>query len=352
MGQYTAGWITVPGKGKRWRTADGEYLMQRPAGGVPGIGDALSGAVQGVGRFLSRGYGQVDKSIFKGALPGGASISSSIAPTVRAVSRSPVYAAVRDNVAVPLLDRGMEGGVVPAKEGMFLRFLSGTSKPLTRVPADTRAAEGLIRDKLTQRVSVNPTRVEADKAFQEWMESYREVNSQEEMYNMHGIGSPPNQQQLKRVNELDKRVNEYVGRLGLRDRIELLRPTREQSIKARQEAYDPRNYAIGDYADMLVNPWVRARVLDLDEQQNKLINKGLSNTLGRYQVKDGKTYKERYDFNSYNEGKSLFAPGSLVGGVIGESEQSMALGDRALQLADQLGFIQPGAGYPVEFKFR
>lgn len=34
MPRYTPGWITVPGKGKRWRTADGVYKMQRPAGEV------------------------------------------------------------------------------------------------------------------------------------------------------------------------------------------------------------------------------------------------------------------------------------------------------------------------------
>lgn len=29
-GKYTEGWITVPGKGKRWRSKDGEYSMERP----------------------------------------------------------------------------------------------------------------------------------------------------------------------------------------------------------------------------------------------------------------------------------------------------------------------------------
>lgn len=44
---YTAGWITVPGKGKRWRTAEGEYLMQRPAGSQPGILQAIDRALGG-----------------------------------------------------------------------------------------------------------------------------------------------------------------------------------------------------------------------------------------------------------------------------------------------------------------
>ena len=52
MGQYTAGWITVPGKGKRWRTAEGEYLMQRPAGGAEGVFGAIKNAYAGADRVL------------------------------------------------------------------------------------------------------------------------------------------------------------------------------------------------------------------------------------------------------------------------------------------------------------
>jgi len=57
MGRYTAGWITVPGKGRRWRTSEGEYMMQRPAG------DALMGALQGA-------WSGADKAL-GGWLPGG-----------------------------------------------------------------------------------------------------------------------------------------------------------------------------------------------------------------------------------------------------------------------------------------
>lgn len=56
---YTPGWITVPGKGKRWRTSDGEYLMQRPAGGMPGVLQAVTGA-----------WSKADQ-VLNGWLPGG-----------------------------------------------------------------------------------------------------------------------------------------------------------------------------------------------------------------------------------------------------------------------------------------
>lgn len=57
MGRYTPGWITVPGKGRRWRTAEGEYMMQRPAG------DAIMGALQGAWNRADQALG--------GWLPGG-----------------------------------------------------------------------------------------------------------------------------------------------------------------------------------------------------------------------------------------------------------------------------------------
>lgn len=70
MPKYTAGWITVPGKGKRWRTEDGEFLMQRPAGG----------GLQGVMNVLGGAWRQADRAV-GGWLPGGGTAS----PVTRAV---------------------------------------------------------------------------------------------------------------------------------------------------------------------------------------------------------------------------------------------------------------------------
>jgi hypothetical protein len=48
---YTEGWITVPGKGRRWRTADGQYFERQP--GV--IDNILSGIQQSLGAVGSIG---------------------------------------------------------------------------------------------------------------------------------------------------------------------------------------------------------------------------------------------------------------------------------------------------------
>ena len=43
---------------------------------------------------------------------------------------------LRDNVIVPGIDRAMEAGHIPSDAGMYARWATGTTKPLTRRPAD------------------------------------------------------------------------------------------------------------------------------------------------------------------------------------------------------------------------
>lgn len=100
-GQYSPGWITVPGKGRRWRTGDGEYMMQRPAGSAPGVMDALKGA-----------WSQADRAL-GGWLPGG----GTAAPPTRAKQ-----AKEREMVGLVnrALDRQSAGYVEPA--GKFSKY--------------------------------------------------------------------------------------------------------------------------------------------------------------------------------------------------------------------------------------
>lgn len=294
---------------------------------------------------VNRGYGQLDKNVFGGVLPGGASISSSIAPKVRTVAKSPVYRTLRDKAIVPAIDLAMQKGIVPAKEGMFVRFLSGTSAPLTRIPADTRAAEAMLNKRLANPTERDKKLTELKYATQEWVDKYRPMNQQNEMFNVHGIGSPVNRQQQQEVERLKQRVDQLATSLGMQNSLEFF--GEHDTIGAERTVnYDPRNYTMSDYGTL------GTRGLGFNEEQKALINKGLVNTLGRYQVKGGRTKNERYDFNSYNVGVPLYTPGSMVGGVIGEPPSSRKLADRALSIADKFGFIQPGAGYPVDFKFR
>lgn len=294
---------------------------------------------------VSRGYGQVDKRVFKGLLPGGASISPGVSSAVRTFSASPVYKTARDKAVIPLLDVAMERGIVPAKEGMFGRFLSGTSMPLTRIPADTRAAESLINSRLANPTKRDKQLVDFSQRMKTWQDKGQKVNRQTEMYNMHGIGSPATTQQRQEVAQLELNLNQRAKQLGMRNPNDYYMGT-EGLRSERKATYNPLNYSMSSYSSLGAN------YLDLDPNQTNLVNKGLVNTLGRYRVENGQTKGERYDFNSYNAGTPLFAPGSMVGGVVGEDISSQNLADKVLGIADKFGFIKPGAGYPVEFKFR
>jgi hypothetical protein len=293
---------------------------------------------------VNRGYGQVDKNVFKGALPGGASISSSIAPTVKVLSTSPVYKTVRDKALVPVLDFAMEKGIVPAKEGMFARFLSGTAVPIERIPADTRVAESLMNTRLSNPTQKDKKLIELEQV-QSLLDTKTGITSaQTERYLYTGKGTMPTTQQQQEINQLKEKRNSLTKDLKIKDYFAIYET--DYSSARKTVGYNPRDYMVNDYNN------IGATGLDFNLKQDEAINKGLVNTLGRYKVEDGRTKEERYDFNSYNVGTPLFAEGSMVGGVVGENEGSRKLADKALKIADTLGFIKPGAGYPVNFKFR
>lgn len=82
---------------------------------------------QGFAKKISEGYKTADKTL-GGWLPGGGT-ASPVAPSIRRFAES-----AREQVIVPAIDEGLKRGVLPTKETMFARYLTGTSKPLTTYP--------------------------------------------------------------------------------------------------------------------------------------------------------------------------------------------------------------------------
>ena len=58
----------------------------------------------------------------------------------------------RDGVIIPVIDTAMEEGNLPGAVGMYGRYLTGTQVPLTKFPADVRAAE---QEKVNKLLKVN-----------------------------------------------------------------------------------------------------------------------------------------------------------------------------------------------------
>jgi hypothetical protein len=106
--------------------------------------DFFTGVQRFAGQALGQaqqGYKQLDKDL-GGWLPGGG-VASPATRAVRSIPKSDIYKTVRDTAVVPLIDRGMEAGLIPGSIGMYGRYLTGTDKPLTRVPKDVKEAEAV-----------------------------------------------------------------------------------------------------------------------------------------------------------------------------------------------------------------
>jgi hypothetical protein len=69
-----------------------------------------------------------------GWLPGGG-VASPLTRTTQELTKSITPTNIRNNVVVPVLDRGIATGIIPTAPGMFARYLTGTNKPLTEFPS-------------------------------------------------------------------------------------------------------------------------------------------------------------------------------------------------------------------------
>lgn len=79
-------------------------------------------------QFLNK-YRQADKQL-GGWLPGGGA-ASPVTRTTQELTKSITPTNIRNNVVVPVLDKGIATGIIPTAPGMFARYLTGTNKPLT-----------------------------------------------------------------------------------------------------------------------------------------------------------------------------------------------------------------------------
>ena len=86
-------------------------------------GQALGGA--------QRAYGQADRAL-GGWLPGGGTASPA-ARASQALGRALSGENIREKVVVPAIDAALKAGA-PATPGMFARYLTGTSTPMTFLP--------------------------------------------------------------------------------------------------------------------------------------------------------------------------------------------------------------------------
>ena len=253
------------------------------------------------------------------------------------VSNEIEYAAgqLRDKAVVPAIDNAMEAGLLRSDAGMFGRYLSGTSVPLTKFPLDLKRDEQQMADKLggpegnnRRREQKNWLRNDIAKSdsmsadfntvkqlFKEQQESGVNIKA----YNMGLEDYSPEKISLynsneKQIKDLNQKHDGRIGPLNESDPSRFYSDTRRASANSEFTPYDKNNYT--------------------NHSQNAGETENITeNTLGRYRVTDG-IINDRYDFNSFMKPGDTF----LAGGRLEEA---------AGNLAHNLGLIKPGSGYDV-----
>jgi len=301
--------------------------IQRFAAALPGIASAVRSAL-----------GKADQAL-GGWLPGGG-VASPVTKAVQTVTPSvkEVVSGVRDQVAVPLLDRGIESGVLPTKKAMFARYLSGTSKPLTVYPEQHKKAIQGAYDALV----IEQTRDQVDKIFkssnplyQQYSKAATEASALERRMRDRaesGQGEP-SASELASLSRLQAERSELQRRLGLSslDRWEgnvALSDQQRTDIIRKHGLARPQDFTVGyegAYGGALP-----------DEVQL---------SLGRFQVQDG-VLKDRYKFDWLEDGRTFRHP---VDGVMvyPDAIGGGTMASDLIELGLKSGVITPRSGYDI-----
>lgn len=296
------------------------------------------------GNFLNKvnqKYKEADKAT-GGWLPGG----GTAAPPVRTIQTATPIAGrlagtLRDQLVIPVLDKGIETGVLPTKEAMFARYLTGTNKPLTVYPKPLLNKISNVYD----QVAIEATRDDVDKIFKQ-NPLYRQYETvQNELNNfstklrdqaeMTGVESSfENQQKLKqyeqKANTLRKSLNLPNYSLPS-DRLseKVLNNQERLNIIQKNNLVQPENISIGYNAAYDVMP---------EEVQL---------SLGRFSIKDNKI-KDRYKFDELQAGRQMI---SGMGNVYPDAAGGGELGSNLIELGLKTKILNPNSGYDIRIPY-
>lgn len=296
------------------------------------------------GNFLNKvnqKYKEADKAT-GGWLPGG----GTAAPPVRTIQTAAPIAGrlagtLRDQLVIPVLDKGIETGVLPTKEAMFARYLTGTNKPLTVYPKPLLNKISNVYD----QVAIEATRDDVDKIFKQ-NPLYRQYETvQNELNNfstklrdqaeMTGVESSfENQQKLKqyeqKANTLRKSLNLPNYSLPS-DRLseKVLNNQERLNIIQKNNLVQPGNISIGYNAAYDVMP---------EEVQL---------SLGRFNIKDNKI-KDRYKFDELQAGRQMI---SGMGNVYPDAAGGGELGSNLIELGLKTKILNPNSGYDIRIPY-
>jgi len=295
-------------------------------------------------RFLNQvnqKYKEADKAT-GGWLPGG----GTAAPPVRAMQTAAPIAGrlastLRDQVVIPVLDKGIETGVLPTKEAMFARYLTGTSKPLTVYP------KPLLNEisNVYNNAAIQTTKDDVDKIFKQ-SPLYRQYETaQNELTNLSSklrdraemTGVEPSFEELQKVHQYEQKRNELRKSANLPGYYEPYQPLPSNvlnnqerlNIIQKNNLVQPKNITITYDAAYNVMP---------DEVQL---------SLGRFDIKDNNII-DRYKFDDLQLGRRQIEG---RGNVYPDAAGGNVLGSNLIELGLKTKILNPGSGYDIKIPY-
>jgi hypothetical protein len=290
---------------------------------------------------LLKNYQQADKRL-GGWLPGG----GTAAPPVRAIQTAAPIAgrfasAIRDRTVIPVLDKGIKTGVLPTKETMFARYLTGTSKPLTVYPKP-------LLDRISSaydQVAIEATKNDVDEIFkqsplyQQYETTQNELNSLStrlrDQAEMNGV--QPSVQDLQKFKQYEQKTNELRQSLKLpdynlpHDRVPATALNAQERLKIIQKnkLVEPGNITFGYDAAYGLMP------------------EEVALSLGRFNINNNKI-NDRYKFDELQTGRQQ-VPGR--GYVYPDAAGGGELGSNLIELGLKIGILNPNSGYDIRIPY-
>ena len=263
---------------------------------------------------------------------------------------------LRDNAIVPVIDDAMESGLLRSDVGMFGRYLTGTSVPLTKPPADIKRDEQIVAERLGGVENNNQRRRQHARQSVDIAKSdemTRDFNTVKKVFNeQQGLGVNIRAHNLGLENYSPERVSEYNSKerqiqelkkkhggritpLTTSNPAKFFSDTQRAHAAADFVPFDKNNYSNTDYKS---------------ESGSDAFIGATTNTLGQYSVKNG-TAIDRYDFNHYTKG-NFNSGGTITSATPSAHDPLLFLANVAGNAADKLGIITPESGYDVRLKLR
>ncbi len=263
---------------------------------------------------------------------------------------------LRDNAIVPVIDDAMESGLLRSDVGMFGRYLTGTSVPLTKPPADIKRDEQIVAERLgglennnlrrQQHARQSDAIAKSDEMTSDFNNIKRIFNEQQGLginIKAHKLGLEnysPNQ--VAEYNSKERQIQELKKKHG--GRITPL----TTSNPARFYSDNQRAYAASDFVPFDENNYSNTDYKS--ESGSDAFIGATTNTLGQYSVKNG-TAIDRYDFNHYTK-DNYNSGGTITSATPSAHDPLLFLANVAGNAADKLGIITPESGYDVRLKLR